>query len=171
MTQLTGFPVQPNKAVVGDNAFAHESGIHQDGVLKDRTTYEIMTPENVGLVESEIVPGQALRPPRPQDQLEELGFYLDDKGLDRAFIRFKELADKKKEVAVKDLEAIAPWTRSAPWRSSSSSKLHEPVRRQRASPSRRSLERVAARARTVEATSTGDGQVDAVCKAISRPPR
>ena len=106
VSNLTGMPVQHNKAIVGKNAFAHESGIHQDGVLKERTTYEIMNPEMIGIVQNNIVLGKHSGRHAFQTRLEELGFYLTKEELDKAFTRFKELADKKKEITDNDLEAI-----------------------------------------------------------------
>jgi len=98
--------VQPNKAVVGRNAFAHESGIHQDGVLKERTTYEIMDATTVGLDANSIVLGKHSGRHALRNALEELGFQVDGAALNVAFKRFKELADKKKKVTALDLEAI-----------------------------------------------------------------
>ncbi|MDW7674858.1 MAG: 2-isopropylmalate synthase [Bacillota bacterium] len=103
---LSGMQVQPNKAVVGKNAFAHESGIHQDGVLKERTTYEIMNPELIGLVQDNIVLGKHSGRHAFKVRLEQLGYVLSDEDLIKAFNRFKDLADKKKEISDKDLEAI-----------------------------------------------------------------
>ncbi len=106
VSTLTGIPVQPNKAVVGSNAFAHESGIHQDGMLKDRSTYEIMRAEQIGLSASNLVLGKHSGRHALRVRLEELGYSLSPEELNRAFARFKEIADKKKEVADRDLEAI-----------------------------------------------------------------
>jgi 2-isopropylmalate synthase len=106
VSNLTGILVQPNKAVVGSNAFAHESGIHQDGVLKERSTYEIMDARNVGLSDSTLVLGKHSGRHALRKRFEEMGYQLDDDEVNRAFIRFKEIADKKKEVTSKDLEAI-----------------------------------------------------------------
>ncbi|MEW6622738.1 MAG: 2-isopropylmalate synthase [Bacillota bacterium] len=106
VSNLTGMSIQPNKAIVGKNAFAHESGIHQDGVLKERTTYEIMNPELIGLVQNNIVLGKHSGRHAFQKRLEELGFSLKQEELDNAFERFKMLTDKKKEISDKDLEAI-----------------------------------------------------------------
>jgi len=103
---ITGFNVQPNKAVVGKNAFAHESGIHQDGMLKNAQTYEIMTPESVGLTRSTLVMGKHSGKHAFKSKLQELGFELDDSELDDAFKRFKDLADHKKEVFDEDLIAL-----------------------------------------------------------------
>jgi 2-isopropylmalate synthase len=106
VSRLTGYPVQPNKAIVGRNAFAHESGIHQDGVLKERTTYEIMDATTIGLETNSIVLGKHSGRHALRKALEELGFAVDGAALNAAFKRFKELADKKKQVTALDLEAI-----------------------------------------------------------------
>jgi len=106
VSNLTGMLVQPNKAIVGANAFAHESGIHQDGVLKNRLTYEIMDAQSIGLTDNQIVLGKLSGRNAFRSRLKELGFDLADQELNKAFVRFKELADKKKEVTDWDLEAI-----------------------------------------------------------------
>jgi len=106
VSRLTGYAVQPNKAIVGRNAFAHESGIHQDGVLKERTTYEIMDATTVGLDANSIVLGKHSGRHALADALAELGFELQGQTLNTAFKRFKELADKKKQVTAMDLEAL-----------------------------------------------------------------
>jgi len=106
LTSITGMVVQPNKAVVGANAFAHESGIHQDGLLKHKATYEIMTPESVGLTEHHLVLGKHSGRHAFREKLGELGYALSDAELDRAFARFKRLADQKKEVFEEDLAVI-----------------------------------------------------------------
>jgi 2-isopropylmalate synthase len=106
VSRLTGYQVQPNKAIVGRNAFAHESGIHQDGVLKERTTYEIMDPTTVGLRSNSIVLGKHSGRHALSDALKEMGFELDGQALNTAFKRFKEIADRKKQVTAMDLEAL-----------------------------------------------------------------
>jgi 2-isopropylmalate synthase len=106
VSRLTGYPVQPNKAIVGRNAFAHESGIHQDGVLKDRMTYEIMDAATIGLEANPIVLGKHSGRHALRKALEELGFEVDGAALNQAFKRFKEVADKKKKVTALDLEAL-----------------------------------------------------------------
>jgi 2-isopropylmalate synthase len=106
VSRLTGYAVQPNKAVVGRNAFAHESGIHQDGVLKERTTYEIMDATTVGLDANSIVLGKHSGRHALQQALSELGIELSGQALNTAFRRFKEIADKKKHVTAMDLEAL-----------------------------------------------------------------
>jgi 2-isopropylmalate synthase len=105
VSQLTGMLVQPNKAVVGANAFAHHSGIHQDGVLKDRRTYEIMDAAEVG-AGSTLVLGKLSGRHALRNRLEQLGYTLDEEELRRAFVRFKELADRKRDVTDRDLEAV-----------------------------------------------------------------
>lgn len=106
VSNLTGMLVQPNKAIVGANAFAHESGIHQDGVLKNKLTYEIMDAQSIGLTDNLIVLGKHSGRNAFRTRLKELGFELSEQELNKAFIRFKELADKKKEISDRDLEAI-----------------------------------------------------------------
>ncbi len=106
LSSITGFSVQPNKAIVGANAFAHASGIHQDGMLKNANTYEIMTPESVGLTESKLVMSKHSGRHAFREKLKELGFELEDDALNDAFTRFKNLADRKKEVFEDDLIAL-----------------------------------------------------------------
>lgn len=106
LSAITGFNVQPNKAIVGENAFAHASGIHQDGVLKHTGTYEIMTPESVGLSESKLVMAKHSGRAAFKNKLEELGLELGDNAFQQAFARFKELADKKKAIFEDDLIAL-----------------------------------------------------------------
>jgi len=106
VSQITGMPVQPNKAIVGANAFAHESGIHQDGVLKHQKTYEIMTPESVGWTTNRMVLGKHSGRAALKARYAELGVELDDNRLAAVFERFKELADKKKDIFDEDLMSI-----------------------------------------------------------------
>jgi 2-isopropylmalate synthase len=106
VSNLTGMLVQPNKAIVGANAFAHESGIHQDGVLKNKLTYEIMDAQLIGLTDNQIVLGKHSGRNAFRTRLTELGFELSETELNKAFVRFKEVADKKKEISDWDLEAI-----------------------------------------------------------------
>ena len=106
LTQITGIHVQPNKAIVGANAFAHESGIHQDGLIKEKITYEIMTPQSVGISDTHIVLGKHSGSHAIADRLRALGYALEDDQIQRVFVRFKELADVKKEVFDEDLESI-----------------------------------------------------------------
>ena len=161
---LTGYQVQPNKAIVGRNAFAHESGIHQDGVLKERTTYEIMDAASVGLVESDIVLGKHSGRHALKEQLERLGYFLGDDELNQAFARFKELADKKGSLSGKDIEAIALEnirTEGQEWKLTGY-EVHSGG--EEAPPSATiTLEREGSH---MTERSIGDGMVDAACKAI-----
>jgi 2-isopropylmalate synthase len=106
LTTLTGMSVQRNKAIVGRNAFAHESGIHQDGMLKERSTYEIMRPEEVGVPKTDLVLGKHSGRHALRDRVEELGFHLNEEQLNKLFDDFKTLADKKKEVYDEDLVVL-----------------------------------------------------------------
>ena len=106
VSRMTGYQVQPNKAIVGRNAFAHEAGIHQDGVLKERTTYEIMDATTVGLNSNSLVLGKHSGRHALSEALKEMGFEIDGQALNTAFKRFKEIADVKKQVTAMDLEAL-----------------------------------------------------------------
>jgi 2-isopropylmalate synthase len=106
LRHITGVPTQPNKAVVGANAFSHEAGIHQDGVIKDRRTYEIMTPETVGFSSNTLVLGKHSGRHAFKARLESLGYELDDAGLESAFQTFKALCDRKKTIYDEDLETL-----------------------------------------------------------------
>ena len=106
LSMLTGVRVQPNKAVTGDNAFSHEAGIHQHGILENRLTYEVMTPESVGLTENRIVLGKHSGRHAFEEKLTEMGFSLTPEKLDAVFADFKILADKKKHISDKDIEAL-----------------------------------------------------------------
>ena len=110
VSNLTGLSVQRNKAVVGQNAFAHESGVHQDGMLKNRNTYEIMDPESIGVPKSKLVLGKLSGRAALADRLVELGHTVDEPTLQRVYEGFKALADKKKEVYDEDIEAIMDQT-------------------------------------------------------------
>ena len=106
VSDLTGFIVQPNKAIIGANAFRHMSGIHQDGVIKKAITYEIMDPRSIGIPASSLVLGKLSGRHAFKDRLAELGYILDEEALSRAFQAFKELADKKREVTDRDIESL-----------------------------------------------------------------
>ena len=106
VSTLTGMQVQPNKAIVGANAFAHESGIHQDGVLKERTTYEIMDPRDVGLSHGSLVLGKHSGRHALKTRLAELGYHLSDQEIESVFLRFKELAHRKKDIFTEDLKVL-----------------------------------------------------------------
>jgi 2-isopropylmalate synthase len=166
VSRLTGYPVQPNKAVVGRNAFAHESGIHQDGVLKERTTYEIMDATEVGLESNSIVLGKHSGRHALHDALQQLGFKVEGGALNAAFKRFKEIADRKKHVTALDLEAIV----SDEMRERADA--HELAWFEVAAGSRREpLARVAVKMPSGEESvgeSSGDGPVDAIFRAIQK---
>jgi 2-isopropylmalate synthase len=166
VSRLTGYAIQPNKAVVGRNAFAHESGIHQDGVLKERTTYEIMDATEVGLESNSIVLGKHSGRHALKDALEQLGFKVEGNALNAAFKRFKEVADRKKQVTALDLEAIV----SDEMREKEDA--HELASFEvEAGSEREPLAKVAVRMPSgEEATgeSSGDGPVDAIFLAIQK---
>ncbi|NLB51500.1 MAG: 2-isopropylmalate synthase [Syntrophomonadaceae bacterium] len=165
VSNLTGMSIQPNKAIVGKNAFAHESGIHQDGVLKERSTYEIMSPELVGLNRSNLVLGKHSGRHAFKERLAELGFVLNDAEFDQAFSDFKEIADKKKEVTDDDLEALikdyiwkVPERFSLAYLHISSGTTVVPM-----ATVKLSIEGI-----VFEAAATGDGPVEAACRAVDK---
>jgi len=106
LTQITGIPVQPNKAIVGANAFAHESGIHQDGLIKEKITYEIMTPQSVGISDTHIVLGKHSGRAAISHHIKKMGYTLNDEQLNRVAAKVKDLADVKKDIYDEDLEAL-----------------------------------------------------------------
>src|SRR3954454_7282680 len=164
VSNITGMPVPRNKAVVGENAFAHESGIHQHGMLKHASTYEIMRPEDVGLARTTLVLGKHSGRHAFRDRVKQLGFELDEIEFNRVFEEFKALADKKKELFDGDIEALvlrAEGSASGPWSlldlktvADSSAPADAVVRLQHTD------------GRTVERSAQGDGPVDAAFKAI-----
>ncbi|MEA2781422.1 MAG: 2-isopropylmalate synthase [Rhodospirillaceae bacterium] len=163
VSTITGFAVQPNKAIVGANAFAHESGIHQDGMLKHAGTYEIMTPESVGLGRSTLVMGKHSGRHAFKTKLKELGFDLGDNAMEDAFRRFKELADKKKDVFDEDIVALVD---DSVVRSNDHIRFVSlQVIAGSKGPQRADLE-LEIGGRPVQATATGDGPVDATFNAI-----
>lgn len=106
VSKITGMVVQPNKAIVGANAFAHQSGIHQDGILKEKLTYEIMTPESVGIPKTSLVLGKLSGRHAFKERIKNLGYRLSENDFELAFARFKQLADKKREIFDEDIESI-----------------------------------------------------------------
>jgi 2-isopropylmalate synthase len=165
VSRLSGYAVQPNKAVVGRNAFAHESGIHQDGVLKERTTYEIMDAQSVGLEANSIVLGKLSGRAALRQALEQLGYTVDGAALKSAFERFKELADRKKQVTAMDLEALVTDELrqdtagySLEWFEVEASSRRPP----HATVGVRSPE-----GELLEGSFTGDGPIDAIFRAIN----
>ncbi|WP_440221600.1 2-isopropylmalate synthase [Dokdonella sp. MW10] len=166
LAQTTGQPIPRNKAIVGENAFAHESGIHQHGMLKHRGTYEIMRAEDVGVAKSQLVLGKHSGRHALRERLSSLGHVLDDAALDDVFTRFKLLADKKREVFDADLEALALGhdpEAAGPWRLTS---LHA-TSHVGASASA-SVRLAHDDGREVSEAAIGDGPVDAVLRAVSR---
>ena len=167
VSRLTGYAIQPNKAIVGRNAFAHESGIHQDGVLKERTTYEIMDATEVGLESNSIVLGKHSGRHALRDALDQLGFKVEGNALNAAFKRFKEVADRKKQVTALDLEAIVsdemrekdrlPRAGLVRGRGRLAPRAASPASRSRCPPARRP-----------SASPSGDGPVDAIFRAIQK---
>jgi 2-isopropylmalate synthase len=166
VSSYMGFPVQPNKAVVGSNAFSHASGLHQDGMLKERITYEIMTPESIGRTDSRIVISKHSGRNAFRNRLKELGYELTDEEFMRAFRAFKEIADKKKDVTDSDVEAVV---------ADQVLTVEETYRLDhlQVTCGEPAIPTATVRVATLEGhvqqdASTGDGPVDAVCKAIDR---
>jgi 2-isopropylmalate synthase len=165
VSKLTGIRVQPNKAIVGANAFAHEAGIHQDGLLKERRTYEIMKPQDVGFEETKLVLGKHSGRHALKARLKKLGYTLTDKEIGKAFVRFKKLADKKKEIFDEDLativedeiSAIPEIYRLVSFYISSGNKV---------APSATIV--LKHKGRDLTSDSTGDGPVDACYKAVEK---
>ncbi len=166
VSSITGMHVPRNKAVVGENAFAHESGIHQDGMLKNAATYEIMNPEDVGISRSNLVLGKHSGRHAFRDRVQQLGFTLSDEELNTAFAEFKKLADRKKEMFDGDIEAIimnaeaggdGPWEMVELHISAGTGAIAAAAVRLRH-----------ADGRTVDEASVGDGPVEASFKALER---
>ena len=166
VSELTGFVVQPNKAIVGANAFRHESGIHQDGVIKMPITYEIMDPKTVGIPASSLVLGKLSGRHAFKERLAELGYSLGEADFDRGFSAFKELADKKKEIADRDIESlIAQELRTV-------SEVYHLDRIQVSCGDRgiptATVRLIGPDGQVLADAALGTGPVDAVCKAINR---
>jgi 2-isopropylmalate synthase len=164
VTKITGMPVQPNKAIVGENAFAHEAGIHQDGLLKEKTTYEIIRPETVGVHGARLVLGKHSGRHAFRSRLEEMGFDLTSEEVERAFEKFKHIADQKKEIYDEDIETIVteemektPEVFSLVDMNIESGTGVKPT----------ATIKLVCRGKEVEATEHGDGPVDATYKAIA----
>lgn len=168
VSQVTGVSVQPNKAIVGANAFAHEAGIHQDGVLKHKLTYEIMTPEEVGIPSNKIVLGKHSGRHAFKNRLEEYGYFLDNSDLEKAFMKFKDLADKKKYVFDEDIEALI---NEEFLRSSDYYKLLMVNFAGGTEMSPTATVKISIDGEEVSASETGGGPVDAIYKAIKKATR
>ncbi len=167
VSSITGFPVQPNKAIVGANAFAHESGIHQDGVLKYRETYEIMRAEDVGLTTNKIVLGKLSGRAAFATRLEELGITFDSKEkLNSAFSRFKELADKKREIYDEDLQALVSEVQTESEADAVTLTSLEVLSKTGQKP--RASIVMSYRGEEYRSEAEGDGAVDAIFKAIEK---
>ncbi len=165
VSSVTGFPVQPNKAIVGANAFAHESGIHQDGVLKHRETYEIMRAQDVGWNTNRIVLGKLSGRAAVKARFEELGIIFEDQEqLNQAFERFKDLADKKQEIFDEDLQALVSEVWLDEVEDRYQLKFLEVATRTGEPPEAHIVLKSADS--EVESRSTGDGAVDAIFKAV-----
>jgi 2-isopropylmalate synthase len=165
VTKITGMYVQPNKAIVGENAFAHEAGIHQDGLLKEKTTYEIIRPETVGVSEAKLVLGKHSGRHAFRARLAELGYELSPEELDRAFEKFKHLADQKKDIFDEDLDAIV--TEEIEKTPEVFALLDMKVSSGTGVNPRATI-RLSRRGEEVEASEEGDGPVDATYKAIAK---
>lgn len=165
VSTLTGINVQPNKAIVGANAFAHESGIHQHGVLNNSITYEIMKPETIGLQANKLVLGKHSGRHAFEDRLKELGYNLPPEEINRLFVKFKELADKKKVVFDRDIEALLGEKMAAAPETYELSYYHISSGNQTVATGTVRLQQGE---ETVEAACTGDGPVDACFKAIEQ---
>lgn len=164
VSNITGMVVQPNKAIVGANAFAHTSGIHQDGLLKDKSTYEIMRPESIGLTQSRLVMGKLSGRHAFREELAGLGYTLSDQELQEAFERFKRLADQKKELYEEDLETIVnKAVTKVPERYSLKGLHVESGLEQRPS----ATVELMMDGHVSKETGTGDGPVDAVYRTIA----
>jgi 2-isopropylmalate synthase len=165
LTTLTGVSVQPNKAVVGANAFAHEAGIHQHGVLSHKSTYEIMTPESIGLSENVMVLGKHSGRHAFADRLAQLGYKADKETVDKMFVKFKELADRKKNVDDRDIEALMDFDREIVEEIFT---LDNYVINSGNSITATASVRLKKESESFEDVATGDGPVDAAFNAIER---
>ncbi|HOK79259.1 MAG TPA: 2-isopropylmalate synthase [bacterium] len=166
VSSLTGIPVQPNKAIVGDNAFKHESGIHQDGVIKCRETYEIMHPKMVGIPESTLVLGKHSGRHALKLRLESLGVSVDENTLNKIFEQFKKLADKKKEVNDLDLLVLAEQETISAVEPTYTLEYFHIISGTSTLPS--ATVRIRKKNEIIEDASLGDGPIDALYKAIDR---
>jgi len=166
VSELTGFPVQPNKAIVGANAFRHSSGLHIDGVIKMPTTFEIMDPKTVGISSSSLVLGKTSGRHAFRERLAELGYGLSEENFNRAFTAFKELADKKKDVTDRDIESIVAEERRTVSETYHLDRLQVSCG-DRGIPTA-SVKIIAPDGQILADAALGTGPVDAVCKAIDR---
>ena len=168
VSDVTGFPIQPNKAVVGLNAFRHASGIHQDGILKERSTYEVMDPASIGWPGTTLVLGKLSGRAGLRSRLEELGYHLDADELAQAFEGFKLLADKKREITDRDLEALMSDQRRAITEDNSFTMEHIQVSCGDHEIPTCTVKLTGPDGFTTTDAATGTGPVDAIYKAINR---
>ena len=168
VSDVTGFPIQPNKAVVGLNAFRHASGIHQDGILKERSTYEVMDPASIGWPGTTLVLGKLSGRAGLRSRLEELGYHLDADELAQAFEGFKLLADKKREITDRDLEALMSDQRRAITEDNSFTMEHIQVSCGDHEIPTATVKLTGPDGFTTTDAATGTGPVDAIYKAINR---
>jgi 2-isopropylmalate synthase len=168
VSRITGFPVQPNKAITGENAFRHASGIHQDGIIKERTTYEIMDPRSIGWPGSVLVLGKLSGRAGLRARLEALGYRLSQEELDRVFQAFKELADKKREVTDRDLELLMAEQKRSAWEPITYRLEHIQVSCGDHEIPTATVRLLGPDGKMYSDAATGNGPVDAVCKAIDR---
>ena len=168
VSDITGFPIQPNKAVVGLNAFRHASGIHQDGILKERSTYEVMDPASIGWPGTTLVLGKLSGRAGLRSRLEELGYQLDADELAQAFEGFKLLADKKREITDRDLEALMSDQRRAISADTSFTMEHIQVSCGDHEIPTATVKLTGPDGFTTTDAATGTGPVDAIYKAINR---
>jgi len=166
VSELTGFPVQPNKAIVGSNAFRHASGLHQDGVIKMPLTFEIMDPKSVGMPASSLVLGKTSGRHGFRERLAELGYTLPDEDFNRAFSAFKELADKKREVTDKDIESLVAEEKRTAFETYHLDRLQVTCG-DRGIPTA-AVRLIGPDEKALEDAALGTGPVDAVYKAINR---
>ncbi len=167
VSTFTGIPVQPNKAVVGSNAFAHESGIHQDGILKEKRTYEIMDASAVGAGDTNLVMGKHSGRHAFKKKLEELGYDLDGEELNRAFFEFKVLCDKKKVIGDRDILALVMDQVQSETEGAYRLEQFQVTTGDKIVPTA-TIKLIATDGTILTEAATGDGPVDAVCKAITR---
>ena len=168
VSDITGFPVQPNKAIVGANAFRHASGIHQDGVIKDRSTYEIIDPRTVGWPNNSLVLGKLSGRAGLRSRLEELGYQLDQEELNEVFESFKDLADRKREVTDQDLESLMSTRRRIADVPTIYELEHVQVSTGDHEVPTATVKIIDPDGQTVVDAATGTGPVDAVYRAINR---
>ncbi len=164
LTHITGISVQPNKAIVGANAFAHESGIHQDGLLKDESTYSIMTPAQIGLTEHQYILGKHSGRHAFRTRLKGMGFDLSEEEMELAFKKFKELADRKKSIFEEDLEAIV----SGLVRTVPEMYVLESLKVESGTKKPKAVIVVKAKGKKVKMEGTGVGPVDATFRALKK---